>query len=123
MASISYSYRSQNYWASITHRLLVDHRQQSAISKKMAPRAAIWVDRHIGLKFTVFVWEFDGKQLSLKMNSNQDMNSEITNLVKRLYSPNLRDVAVLERVQWRFKILYICMQVGGGKIIDKCLEN
>ena len=33
----------------------------SAISKKTAPRAAFWVDRHIGLKFTVFVWESDGK--------------------------------------------------------------
>ena len=34
---------------------------KSAIRKKMAPRAAFWVDRHIGLKFTVFVWESDGK--------------------------------------------------------------
>ena len=31
--------------------------KQSAIRKKMAARAAFWVDRHIVLKFTVFVWE------------------------------------------------------------------
>ena len=36
-------------------------RLQSAIRKKMAPRAAVWVDRHVGYKFTVFVWEFNGK--------------------------------------------------------------
>ena len=34
---------------------------ESAIRKKMAPRVAFWVDRHVGPKFTVFVWEFDGK--------------------------------------------------------------
>ena len=35
---------------------------QSVICKKMASRVAFWVDRHVGPKFTVFVWEFDGKQ-------------------------------------------------------------
>ena len=34
---------------------------QSAIRKKMAPRVAFRVDRHNGLKLTVFVWESDGK--------------------------------------------------------------
>ena len=34
---------------------------QSAIRKKMASRIAFWVDRHVGQKFTVFVWESDGK--------------------------------------------------------------
>lgn len=32
---------------------------ESAIRKKT--RVAFWVDRHVGPKFTVFVWEFDGK--------------------------------------------------------------
>ena len=35
------------------------------------------------------------------MNSEQYMNSKVTKLGKRLYSPNLRDVAVLENVQSR----------------------
>ena len=68
----------------------------------MAQRAAFWVDRHTGLKFTVFVLESDGKQLSLKMNFEQYMNSKIKKLTKRVYSPNLRDVAVLESRQSRF---------------------
>ena len=34
---------------------------ESAIPKKMAPRAVFWVDLHIGLKLKVVVWEFDGK--------------------------------------------------------------
>ena len=34
---------------------------KSAIHKKMAPRFAFWVDRPVGSKFTVFVWESDGK--------------------------------------------------------------
>ena len=36
-------------------------RSQSTIRKKMAPCAAFLVDRHIGQKFAVFVWESDGK--------------------------------------------------------------
>ena len=34
---------------------------QSAIRKRMAQRIAFWVDRHVGPKFTVFVWESNGK--------------------------------------------------------------
>ena len=68
----------------------------------MAPRAEFWVGRHIGLKFTVFVWESDGIQLPLKINSEQYMNSKVKILGKRLYLPNLRDVAVRESVQSRF---------------------
>ena len=37
----------------------------------MAPRVAFWVNRHVGPKFTVFVWEFDGKQFPWKTNSEQ----------------------------------------------------
>ena len=62
----------------------------------MAPHVAFWVDRHIGLKFRVFVWESDGKKLSLKMDYEQNMNNKGTILGTRVYSPNLRDVAVLE---------------------------
>ena len=62
----------------------------------MAPRAAFLVDRHIGLKFTVFLWESYGKELSFKLNYEQYFESKVTILGKRVYSPNLRDVAVLE---------------------------
>ena len=55
----------------------------------------------MGLKFTVFVWESDGKLLSLEMNSEQYMNSKVKILGKRLYLPSLRDVAMLESVQSR----------------------
>ena len=36
------------------------------------------------------------------MNSEQYMNSKEKILGKRMYSPNLRDVAVLESLQLRF---------------------
>ena len=49
-----------------------------------------------------------------KMNSEQYMNSKVKILGKRLYSPNLRDVPVLESVQSRFKFSYIFLQVNGG---------
>ena len=52
----------------------------------------------------MFVWESDGKKLSLKMNSEQYMNGKVKILGKRMYSPNLRDVAVLERLQLGFKV-------------------
>ena len=80
----------------------VFHVDQSTIHKQMAPRAAFWVDRHISLKFAVFVWECDGKKLSLKMNSEQYMNSKVKILGKRVYSLNLRDVAELEILHSRF---------------------
>ena len=44
------------------------------------------------------------------------MNSKVKILGKRLYSPNLRDVAVLESVQSRFNFSYICLQVGGENL-------
>ena len=34
---------------------------QSTIRKKLEPWVAFWVDQHVGPKFTVFVWESDGK--------------------------------------------------------------
>ena len=45
----------------VTTSEIVISESLARIRKKMAPRAAFWVDRHISLKFTVFVWEFDGK--------------------------------------------------------------
>ena len=65
----------------------------------MAPCAAFWEDRHISLKFTVFVWESDGKKLNLKMKSEQYMNSKVKILGRRVYSPNPRDVPGLESLQ------------------------
>ena len=42
------------------------------------------------------------------------MNGKVKIQGKRVYSPNLRDVAVLERLQSRFlNFSYICPQVGG----------
>ena len=43
----------------------------------MAPRVEFWVDRHGGLKFTVFVLELDGKQFPKKINPEQFMNSRV----------------------------------------------
>ena len=39
----------------------VSRERKSTISKKIAPRVAFWVDRHVGPRITVFVWESDGK--------------------------------------------------------------
>ena len=64
----------------------------------------------------LYTEESGDKQLSLKINYEQYMNSKVKILGKRLYSPNLRDVAVLENVQSRFNFSYICLQVGGNKI-------
>ena len=49
-----------NHWMSFPSYNNSD-KFQSAIRKKMAPRAVFWVDRHNSLQFTVFVWESDGK--------------------------------------------------------------
>ena len=43
-------------------------------------------------------------KLPLKMNPEQYMNSKVEIVGKRLYSPNLRDVAVLENVQSCFQL-------------------
>ena len=50
------------------------------------------------------------------MNSEQYMNSKVKILGKRLYSPNLRDVAELESLQSRYNFSYICLQVGRKKL-------
>ena len=42
---------------------------QSAKRKKMAPRVAFWVDRDVGPKFTVFVWQPVGKPFPYKIKS------------------------------------------------------
>ena len=44
-------------------------RSKTKTNPRYAKRWRYWVDRHISLKFTVLVWESDGKYLSLKMNS------------------------------------------------------
>ena len=41
------------------------------------------------------------------------MNWKIKIPGKRVYSPNWRDVAVLESVQSRFNFSYISLEVGG----------
>ena len=46
-------------------------------TQKMAPGVEFFVDRHVGPKFTVFVWEFDGKQFPKKLNSEKFMNSRV----------------------------------------------
>ena len=51
------------------------------------------------------------------------MNNKVKILGKRLYSPNVRVGSVLESVQSPFNFSYICLQVCGKKIIDKCIEN
>ena len=55
------------------------------------------------------------------------MNSKVKILGRRLCSPNLSYVAVLQSVQSlsirSIHFPYICLQVGGKKIIDKCMEN
>ena len=56
----------------------------------------------------MFVWESDGK---VKMPG------------KRFYSPNFRDVAVLESVQSRFLIFHTFTCKLAGKIVDKFMEN
>ena len=43
------------------------------------------------------------------------MNSKVKVLGKRVYSPNLRDVAVLGSLQSRSNFSYICLQFGGKK--------
>ena len=63
-------------------RLDFNAKLQSALLKKMAPRAAFWVDRHMNLFFTVLVWEAHGKELFLKRNSEQYMNSKVMILGK-----------------------------------------
>ena len=40
---------------------VISSNQQSAIHKKMAPRIAFWVNRHVSPRFTVIVWESDRK--------------------------------------------------------------
>ena len=44
------------------------------------------------------------------------MNSKVKILGKKVYSPNLRDVAVLESLSCIVTFSYICLQVGGEKI-------
>ena len=57
------------------------------------------------------------------MNSEQYMNSKVKILGKRVYSPNLRDVAVLESLQSRFQLFIHLPASWREKIIDKCMEN
>ena len=49
----------------------------SAICKKGATHIAFWVDRHVGPKLTVFVWESDAKEFPKKINSEQFMTSRV----------------------------------------------
>ena len=70
-------------------------------AKRMAPLVVFGVDRNIGLKFTVLYENLMANNL-VKMNSEKYMDSEVKIPGKRLYSPNLRDVAVLESAQSRF---------------------
>ena len=57
------------------------------------------------------------------MNSKQCMNSKVKILAKRVYSANLRNVAVLERLQSRFELFIYLPASWREKIIDKCIEN
>ena len=51
------------------------------------------------------------------------MNCKIKILGKRVYSPNLRDVAVLESLQPRFKLFIHLPAIWREKIIDKFVKN
>ena len=57
------------------------------------------------------------------MNSEQYMNSTVKISGQRLYSPNLRDEAVLESVQLSFYFFIHLLANWREKITDKCMEN
>ena len=44
----------------------------------------------------MFVWESDGKYLFPELNFSQFVNQNVKILGRRLYSPSLKDVAVLK---------------------------
>ena len=51
------------------------------------------------------------------------MNRKVKALGKRLYSPNLRDEAVLESVQTCFKLFIHLPASWREKFVDKYIEN
>ena len=88
----------------------------------MAPRAAFWVDRHISFKFTVFVWESDGKKLSLKMNTEQNINSNVKILGKKSVFTKFKGCGCAEKPSVAFLAFHTFACKFAGKIIDKCME-
>ena len=54
--ALSPDYHSIEIWSSQPIRI-----QKLTIRKKTAPRVAFWVDRTVGLKFSVFLWESEAK--------------------------------------------------------------
>ena len=56
---------------------------------------------------SVFVWESDSKYLFPELNFSQFVKRNVKILGRRLYSPSLKDVAVLEVAELIFFILYI----------------
>ena len=57
-------------------------------------------------EITMFVWEFNSKQLLPQLNFTQFLNRNVKILVRRLYSPSLKYVAWLEDAQLIFLIFH-----------------